>query len=43
MTFSPPRSLSYIAFDFHKECSRMRWERLQILVDGVAQTQDEYR
>lgn len=34
--------INYIAFDFHKECSRMRWERLQILVDGVAQTQDEY-
>lgn len=35
--------LSYIAFDFHKECSHMRWERLQILVDAVAETQDEYR
>lgn len=35
--------LSYIAFDFHKECSHMRWERLQILVDSVAETQDEYR
>lgn len=34
--------LSYIAFDFHKECSHMRWERLQILVDAVAETQDEY-
>lgn len=36
-------ALSYIAFDFHKECSHMRWERLQILVDAVAETQDEYR
>uniref|UniRef100_A0A672H6L1 Phosphatidylinositide phosphatase SAC1-A n=1 Tax=Salarias fasciatus TaxID=181472 RepID=A0A672H6L1_SALFA len=32
----------YIAFDFHKECSHMRWERLQILVDAVTETQDEY-
>uniref|UniRef100_A0AAQ5YS69 SAC domain-containing protein n=1 Tax=Amphiprion ocellaris TaxID=80972 RepID=A0AAQ5YS69_AMPOC len=32
----------YIAFDFHKECSHMRWDRLQILVDTVAETQDEY-
>ena len=42
VTTSPP-SHSYIAFDFHKECSRMRWDRLQILVDSVAETQDEYR
>ncbi|XP_022075956.1 phosphatidylinositol-3-phosphatase SAC1-A [Acanthochromis polyacanthus] len=34
--------LNYIAFDFHKECSHMRWDRLQILVDTVAETQDEY-
>uniref|UniRef100_A0A3B3CKT9 SAC1 like phosphatidylinositide phosphatase b n=1 Tax=Oryzias melastigma TaxID=30732 RepID=A0A3B3CKT9_ORYME len=27
----------YVAFDFHKECSRMRWHRLQILVDMVAE------
>ncbi|XP_057291049.1 phosphatidylinositol-3-phosphatase SAC1-like [Hydractinia symbiolongicarpus] len=25
--------LKYIAFDFHKECSKMRWHRLQILMD----------
>lgn len=25
--------LRYIAFDFHKECSKMRWNRLQILMD----------
>uniref|UniRef100_A0A3Q1ENR1 SAC1 like phosphatidylinositide phosphatase n=1 Tax=Acanthochromis polyacanthus TaxID=80966 RepID=A0A3Q1ENR1_9TELE len=36
------RLMSYIAFDFHKECSHMRWDRLQILVDTVAETQDEY-
>ncbi|XP_062865897.1 phosphatidylinositol-3-phosphatase SAC1-A isoform X2 [Trichomycterus rosablanca] len=34
--------LKYIAFDFHKECSKMRWHRLQILVDTVAGTQDEF-
>ena len=33
---------SYIAFDFHKECSRMRWHRLQLLVDAVAEKQEEY-
>ncbi|KAM4689002.1 phosphatidylinositol-3-phosphatase SAC1 [Discoglossus pictus] len=32
----------YIAFDFHKECSRMRWDRLQILVNQVAEIQDEF-
>ncbi|KAM8967639.1 phosphatidylinositol-3-phosphatase SAC1 [Pelodytes ibericus] len=32
----------YYAFDFHKECSRMRWERLQILVNQVAETQDDF-
>uniref|UniRef100_A0A8C4ZW81 Phosphatidylinositol-3-phosphatase SAC1 n=1 Tax=Gadus morhua TaxID=8049 RepID=A0A8C4ZW81_GADMO len=32
----------YVAFDFHKECSRMRWHRLQILLDIVAETQDEF-
>uniref|UniRef100_A0A3P8WCK0 SAC1 like phosphatidylinositide phosphatase n=1 Tax=Cynoglossus semilaevis TaxID=244447 RepID=A0A3P8WCK0_CYNSE len=33
---------NYIAFDFHKECSRMRWHRLQILVDKISETQEEY-
>ncbi|KAI4810520.1 hypothetical protein KUCAC02_013460 [Chaenocephalus aceratus] len=33
--------VKYIAFDFHKECSRMRWHRLQILLDMVAEMQDE--
>uniref|UniRef100_A0A3B4XA35 SAC1 like phosphatidylinositide phosphatase b n=1 Tax=Seriola lalandi dorsalis TaxID=1841481 RepID=A0A3B4XA35_SERLL len=33
--------IKYIAFDFHKECSRMRWHRLQILLDMVAEMQDE--
>ncbi|XP_067857935.1 phosphatidylinositol-3-phosphatase SAC1-B-like isoform X2 [Heptranchias perlo] len=34
--------VKYCAFDFHKECSHMRWERLQILLDRVAEQQDEY-
>ncbi|KAG5264603.1 hypothetical protein AALO_G00256020 [Alosa alosa] len=34
--------IRYVAFDFHKECSKMRWHRLQILVDDVAENQDEY-
>ncbi|KAI6074710.1 Phosphatidylinositide phosphatase SAC1 [Aix galericulata] len=34
--------VKYVAFDFHKECSRMRWDRLQILVDQLAEQQDEF-
>ncbi|XP_065149976.1 phosphatidylinositol-3-phosphatase SAC1-A [Paramisgurnus dabryanus] len=34
--------IKYIAYDFHKECSKMRWHRLQILVDAVADMQDEF-
>uniref|UniRef100_A0A665TC48 SAC1 like phosphatidylinositide phosphatase b n=1 Tax=Echeneis naucrates TaxID=173247 RepID=A0A665TC48_ECHNA len=34
--------IKYIAFDFHKECSRMRWHRLQILLDMVAEMQDDF-
>uniref|UniRef100_A0A673I7E0 Phosphatidylinositide phosphatase SAC1-B-like n=1 Tax=Sinocyclocheilus rhinocerous TaxID=307959 RepID=A0A673I7E0_9TELE len=36
------RLIKYIAFDFHKECSKMRWHRLQILVDAVSDLQDEF-
>ncbi|KAJ8385686.1 hypothetical protein AAFF_G00183990 [Aldrovandia affinis] len=32
----------YVAFDFHKECSRMRWDRLHILVDAVSEIQEEF-
>ncbi|XP_068944448.1 phosphatidylinositol-3-phosphatase SAC1 isoform X1 [Petaurus breviceps papuanus] len=35
-------NIRYIAFDFHKECSKMRWDRLQILLDKVADLQDEF-
>lgn len=27
--------LRYVAFDFHKECSKMRWHRLSILMDRI--------
>uniref|UniRef100_A0A2K6U0Z2 Phosphatidylinositol-3-phosphatase SAC1 n=1 Tax=Saimiri boliviensis boliviensis TaxID=39432 RepID=A0A2K6U0Z2_SAIBB len=33
--------MRYIAFDFHKECKNMRWDRLSILLDEVAEMQDE--
>ncbi len=31
----------YEAFDFHAECSKMRWDRLSILLDRLAHEQDE--
>ncbi|XP_028327400.1 phosphatidylinositol-3-phosphatase SAC1-B [Gouania willdenowi] len=34
--------IKYIAFDFHKECSQMRWHRLYILLDMVAALQEEF-
>lgn len=33
----------YVAFDFHKECKNMRWDRLSLLLDQVADMQDELR
>lgn len=33
--------IRYIAFDFHKECRHMRWDRLSLLMDQVAEMQDE--
>ncbi|XP_054638648.1 phosphatidylinositol-3-phosphatase SAC1-B isoform X1 [Dunckerocampus dactyliophorus] len=35
-------TIKYIAFDFHKECSRMRWHRLQLLLDMVGEIQEEF-
>lgn len=29
----------YLHFDFHKECSRMRWERLSLLMNQLDQDQ----
>ncbi|XP_014260133.1 phosphatidylinositide phosphatase SAC1 [Cimex lectularius] len=34
-------NIKYEAFDFHKECSKMRWDRLQILIDRLAQDQED--
>ena len=28
-------SVSYIAFDFHKECKKMRYDRISVLVDQL--------
>ncbi|XP_061771164.1 phosphatidylinositol-3-phosphatase SAC1-B isoform X2 [Nerophis ophidion] len=35
-------TIKYVAFDFHRECSRMRWHRLQLLLDMVAELQEEF-
>lgn len=35
-------NLRYEAFDFHKECKKMRWDRLNILIDRLAHEQDEF-
>ena len=32
----------YDAFDFHKECSNMRWHRLSILANRLAPKQEEF-
>jgi hypothetical protein len=29
------KMIKYVHFDFHKECSKMRWHRLQILMDRL--------
>ncbi|KAF6206426.1 hypothetical protein GE061_017659 [Apolygus lucorum] len=34
-------NIKYEAFDFHCECSKMRWERLSILIDRMSQDQEE--
>ncbi|XP_030375208.1 phosphatidylinositide phosphatase SAC1 [Scaptodrosophila lebanonensis] len=35
-------SLRYEAFDFHHECRKMRWDRLNILIDRLAHEQDQF-
>jgi len=32
----------YEAFDFHAECSKMRWHRLSTLIDRLAHEQDDF-
>ena len=34
--------IRYEPFDFHKECSKMRWERLSILTDKLKAVQDKF-
>lgn len=34
--------VQYLAFDFHKECSKMRWHRLSILLDKIGLEQENY-
>ena len=32
----------YDAFDFHKECSKMKWHRLSLLTDRLSPKQREF-
>jgi len=34
--------IHYLAFDFHKECSKMRYERLSILIDQLSKYDMSY-
>lgn len=34
--------VTYEPFDFHAECSKMRWDRLSILLDRVAAQQEQF-
>lgn len=36
------QNVRYEAFDFHTECRKMRWDRLNILIDRLAHEQDEF-
>ncbi|EDW76978.1 uncharacterized protein Dwil_GK21146 [Drosophila willistoni] len=36
------QSVRYEAFDFHHECRKMRWDRLNILIDRLAHEQDQF-
>jgi len=38
----PDPQMRYIAFDFHKECSKMRWHRLSILMERISDKIDEF-
>ncbi|XP_065363611.1 phosphatidylinositol-3-phosphatase SAC1 [Calliphora vicina] len=35
-------NVRYEAFDFHAECKKMRWDRLNILIDRLAHEQEEF-
>ena len=36
------QNISYEAFDFHKECGSMRWDRLSILMDKLDLDQKQF-
>jgi len=36
------KNVRYEAFDFHKECSKMRWDRLSILQDRLAPERQQF-
>merc|ERR1719384_276471 len=36
------KDVHYEAFDFHRECSKMRYDRLSILMDRLAQFQEQF-
>lgn len=36
------QNVRYEAFDFHTECRKMRWDRLNILIDRLAHEQDQF-
>ncbi|XP_059473122.1 phosphatidylinositol-3-phosphatase SAC1 [Neocloeon triangulifer] len=42
VTLTSNPNIRYEAFDFHHECRKMRWERLNILIDRLAHEQDEF-
>lgn len=35
-------NIRYESFDFHHECRKMRWDRLSILLERIAQDQEEF-
>ncbi|XP_067650738.1 phosphatidylinositol-3-phosphatase SAC1-like [Haliotis asinina] len=35
-------NIRYESFDFHKECSKMRWDRLSILTDKLAEERGQF-
>ncbi|KAG1689918.1 Phosphatidylinositide phosphatase SAC1-B [Nymphon striatum] len=42
VTLSKNPNIRYESFDFHKECSKMRWHRLNILLDRLVPELEEF-
>ncbi|XP_064641068.1 phosphatidylinositol-3-phosphatase SAC1-like [Lineus longissimus] len=42
VTNAQNKNIRYESFDFHHECSKMRWDRLSILVDRLAEDQKRF-